>query len=199
MTLKRKKKTRFSVSEKVMHPQYGPGQVTGVKHRELVEGFEHYYVIELLLNGATLYLPIREVEELGVRPVMSWAKLTRVLATLHDAPRRLSNDFRERQERVRAKLATARPIKLAEVVRDLTNRKQQSYLTKVDKDLLSRGRELLAAEVAAVTGTRMLDAHATINDMLKRKPRTDFHRTERVQEVDTVPTSKQKALASTTV
>jgi CarD family transcriptional regulator len=187
MTLKRKKKTRFSVGEKVMHPKYGPGRVTGVEHRELVEGFEHYYVIEMLMNSATLYLPMGEVEELGVRPVMSWAKLTRVLATLHDVPRRLSKDFRERQERVRAKLASAHPIKLAEVIRDLTDRRRQSYLTKVDKDLLRRGQELLAAEIAAVTGTKVLDAHVTINDVMKRKPATDFDRSGRAQATNKAP------------
>jgi CarD family transcriptional regulator len=174
MMLKRKKKTRFSVGAKVVHPRYGPGQVTGVEHRELVQGFEHYYVIKLLMNGATLYIPMRKVEELGVRPVMSRAKLNRVFATLHDAPCRLSKDFRERQEQARAKLATARPIKLAEVVRDLTNRRRQSYLTKVDKDLLSQGRELLAAEIAVVTESKVLEAHAIISDMMKRKPTTDL-------------------------
>jgi CarD family transcriptional regulator len=187
MTLKRKKKIRFSVGEKLVHPRYGPGRVSGVEHRELVKGFENYYVIELLMNGATLYLPMRKVEELGVRPVMSWAKFARVLATLHSAPRRLSKDFRERQEQARAKLATARPIKLAEVVRDLTNRRRQGYLTKVDKDLLSRGRELLAAEIAAVTGEKVLDAHVIISDMMRHKPTIDFDQTERARAASKAP------------
>ena len=91
-----------------------------------------------------------------------------------------------------AKLATARPIKLAEVVRDLTGRRRQSYLTKVDKDLLSRGRELLAAEIAAVTETQVFDAHATINEMIKREPTTDFDRFERAQ-------ATSEALAPATV
>jgi CarD family transcriptional regulator len=180
-------KTQFSVGDRVVHPQYGPGQITGVEHRELVEGFEHYYVIKLLMNGGTLYVPMRGVEELGLRPVMSWARLARVLATLHDVPGRLSKDFRERQERVRTELATARPIKLAEVVRDLTGRRRRSYLTKVDKELLNRGRELLAAEIAAVTGTEVLDAHTTINDMMKRKPTADYRRSRPVQATGEAP------------
>jgi CarD family transcriptional regulator len=173
MKLKRKKKTRFAVGEQVVHPQYGPGKVTGVEHRELVQGFEHYYVIELVINGATLYLPMRKIEELGVRPVMSQDKLNRALATLRATPRRLSKDFKKRQGQARTKLATARPIKLAEVVRDFTNRRRQSRLTKVDKALLDRGQELLAAEIAALTGTGVPDAHAIINDMLERKSATD--------------------------
>ena len=158
---------KFSVGDKVMHPQYGPGQITGVEHRELVEGFEHYYVIELLMDGSTLFIPMRNVEELGVRPVMSQARLTGVFDTLRGMPRRLSKDFKVRQARVRKKLATARPIKLAEVVRDLTGRNRRSYLTKVDRALLDRGRELLAAEVAAASGTEVIYAHQEMDAALK--------------------------------
>jgi CarD family transcriptional regulator len=158
---------KFSVGDKVMHPQYGPGQITGVEHRELVEGFEHYYVIELLMDGSTLFIPMRNVEELGLRPVMSQARLARVFDTLRGMPQRLSKDFKVRQARVRKKLATARPIKLAEVIRDLTGRNRRSYLTKVDRALLDRGRELLAAEVAAVSGTEVIYAHQEMDAALK--------------------------------
>jgi CarD family transcriptional regulator len=157
----------FSVGDKVMHPQYGPGQITGVEHRELVEGFEHYYVIELLVDGSTLFVPMRNIEELGVRPVMSQARLARVFETLRGMPRRLSKDFKVRQARVRKKLATARPMKLAEVVRDLTGRNRRSYLTKVDRALLDRGRELLASEVAVVSGTEVIYAHQEMDAALK--------------------------------
>lgn len=158
---------KFTVGDKVMHPQYGPGQITGVEHRELVEGFEHYYVIELLMDGSTLFIPMRNIEELGVRSVMSQARLTRVFDTLRGMPRRLSKDFKVRQARIRKKLATARPIKLAEVVRDLTGRNRRSHLTKVDRALLDRGRELLAAEVAAVSGTEVIYAHQEMDAALK--------------------------------
>lgn len=157
---------QFSVGDKLMHPQYGPGEITAMENRELMEGFKHYYVIELIMDGSTLYVPMRKMDELGMRPVMSRVKLAQVLATLRSMPRRLSKDFKERQGRIREKLASARPIKLAEAVRDLTGRRRRSRLTKVDKALLNRGRELLAAEMAMVTGTDILYAHETIDAAL---------------------------------
>lgn len=158
---------QFMVGDKVVHPQYGPGHIVSVQHRELVEGFEHYYVIELLMNGSTLYIPMRKMDELGLRPVMSQAKLSRVLETLRDMPRRLSKDFKVRQARIREKLGTARPIKLAEAIRDLSGRKRRSHLTKVDRDLLDRGREMLAAEIAMATGTDVIYAHEAMDTALR--------------------------------
>lgn len=156
----------FSVGEQVVHPQYGPGRVIGVEHRELVEGFEHYYVIELFIDKSTLFIPMCKMNELGVRSIMSQAKLRRVLKSLQEVPKRLSKDFKVRQERIREKLATARPTKVAEVIRDLTARKRRSHLTKVDRRLLDRGRKFLAAEIAAANGVDLLYGLQTIDRAL---------------------------------
>ena len=157
---------QFSIGDKVVHPQYGPGKIVSAEHRELMEGLEHYYVIELLIDDSTLFIPMRKMDELGVRPVMSHAKLTRVLSSLRATPKRLSKDFKVRQARIREKLATARPIKVAEAIRDLIGRRRRSHLTKVDERLLKRGRELLATEMALVNGIDVVNAHQTIDAAL---------------------------------
>jgi CarD family transcriptional regulator len=171
---------QFSVGDKVMHPQYGPGRITHVQHRELVEGFEHYYVIELSKNGSTLFVPVRKSEELGMRPVMSRAKISRVLETLRAVPDLLSKDFKKRQTRIREKLATARPIKVAEAVRDLTWRRHRKHLTKVDKELLDRGRDILAEEMALASGTDAIYAHQTMDTVLKSAIKGQRDEKERV-------------------
>ena len=156
----------FSVGDKVMHPKVGAGQITGVEHRELVQGFEHYYVIKLLSQNSTLYTPISKMNDLGVRLVMSHNKFRRVVDTLRSTPSLLSKNFKKRQGRVREKIDTGLPIKLAEVVRDLTYLKEHRRLTKVDQDLLSKGRELLATEMALATDTDMVEIHETIDAAL---------------------------------
>jgi CarD family transcriptional regulator len=158
---------QFSVGDKVMHPRHGPGEVTDLAHRELVEGFEHYYVIKSLTDKRVIYVPVRMADELGLRPIMSQALLARVLFTLAGVPQRLSQDFQVRQERIREKLATARPLKVAEAVRDLTHRRRQEYLTMVDQRLLDRARDFLVSEIAVITGTDALEATGRIDTALR--------------------------------
>jgi CarD family transcriptional regulator len=184
----------FSVGDKVMHPQYGPGIVTRMEHRELVRGFEHYFVVKMLMDESTLFIPVRQIEELGVRPVMSQAKLARVLMTLQEVPDRLSKDFKVRQARIREKLASARPTKLAEAVRDLTQRRRRKSLTKVDKRLLTRARELLASEMAAADDVDVLYAHQTIDRALAADQTSGEKPTKREAAVGASPTSERERL-----
>lgn len=155
-----------SIGDKVVHPIHGAGQVTGVEHQELVEGFKHYYVIKIAGKGLTVLVPMRKMDELGVRPVVSRAGLARVLDTLGSKPRELPEDYRERQGRIRERLRTGSPIQVAEVVRDLTRYQRLDHLTRADSRLLDRGRELLAAEIALVADTKVTDANEMIDAAL---------------------------------
>jgi CarD family transcriptional regulator len=153
---------KLSVGDRVVHPKHGAGKITGIEQLELVEGFEHYYVIEIGDNGLVVRVPIRSMEELGVRPVMSASRLDRVLDTLHSAPDRLSTNFKTRQARIKEKLRSNRPVKIAEVIRDLAWRKQESHLSPTDARLLSHGQEMLATEIALVTNAELSDARQMI-------------------------------------
>lgn len=157
---------RFSIGDKIMHPKFGAGRITGEAHRELVKGFEHYYVINVVGTGATAYVPMRKMDELGVRQVMSRNKLTQVFNTLRSTPRELSTDYKQRQARVQEQLQTCRPIQVAEAVRDLTWHRKRKRLTQKDETLLNQGRELLASEMALATDTQIADAEQTIETVL---------------------------------
>jgi CarD family transcriptional regulator len=156
----------FSVGDQVVHPKHGAGQITDTEQLELVKGFEHYYVIGMEAKDLIVRVPVRKMEELGVRPVMARSRLKRVLDTLRETPRQLSANYKTRQTRINEKLKTGRPLKIAEVVRDLTWHRRRKQLSETDSRLLNHGREFLATEIALVTDSEPAEARQTITDAL---------------------------------
>jgi CarD family transcriptional regulator len=156
----------LSVGDQVVHPKFGAGQITGIEQLELVEGFDNYYVIAIGDRGLVLRVPIRKMEELGVRPVMTPARMDRVLETLRSTPALLSTNFKTRQARLKEKLKTGRPRKIAEVIRDLTWLKRQNHLSPTDTRLLNQGQDVLATEIALVTDTKLMEARQMIDTAL---------------------------------
>jgi len=156
------KAMQFSVGDKVVHPYHGPGWIAGIEYRELLAGTKRYYVIEIPGQGLTLYMPVGKADEVGMRPAMSQSRFPRVLSMLRGRPRPLPEDYRERQEQIGAQLKTGRVMQLARVVRDLSWHRERAHLTKVDFDHLRQGRDLLAAEMALVSGDAVADASKLI-------------------------------------
>jgi CarD family transcriptional regulator len=153
----------YEIGDKIMHPAHGAGEITAVKDIELVEGFEHYYEIRIPAESLTLNIPMRKMDEMGVRPVMKAKKLERVLETLSAIPEELSDNYKSRLAVIDRKIKSGEPIPLAEAVRDMTWRDETGSLTRGDAKLLSVAREQLAAEMALVMGadvnraTRLMD------------------------------------------
>jgi CarD family transcriptional regulator len=176
---------QFSVGNKVMHPKFGAGEITGEEHRELVKGFRHYFVIKILATQGTAYVPVRKMIELGVRPVMSGVKLSQVLDTLRSVPRWLSKDFKERQAWVQEMLETGHPLPIAEAIRDLTYHGRSRHLTQKDEKLLKRGRELLATEMALAANLQVVDAEEAIDAALEVAMASEFDDFGRAQKIHT--------------
>jgi CarD family transcriptional regulator len=143
---------QFSEGDKVVHPLYGPGQISGLVSRELVDGPRSYYVIDMPDQGLTLHVPVDKAEVLGIRPVMPRSMLVQVLKTLRSSPSRLPDDAKQRQVQLDAQFKTGEVLPLARIVRDLSWHGQRAHLTKRDSDLLKHGQERLAAEMAMVSG-----------------------------------------------
>jgi CarD family transcriptional regulator len=157
---------QFAVGDKVVHPHHGPGQITGIEHKEFMHGMENYYVIEIPAQGLTLHIPKHRMQEIGVRPAMLQTEFGHVLDILRSAPHPLPQDHKERQEQILERLKTGQPDDLAEAVRDLAWYQKLSHLTKKDTDYMDRGRKLLAAEMALVADTEMAEADRTIESTL---------------------------------
>lgn len=152
----------FSVGDKVVHPNYGPGWIAGLERWAFTNGERSYYVIEIPDQGLTVHLPVAKADEVGVRMAMSPSRLSQVLSTLRSDPHRLPDDYRERQEQIDEKVRTGNVMQLAQVVRDLTWHGERAHLTKRDADLLKQGQDLLAAEMALVSGDDISDSNRLI-------------------------------------
>jgi CarD family transcriptional regulator len=162
---------QFSVGDKVVHPHHGPGWIVSIERRELLDGTKRYYVIEIPGQRLTVYMPVDKADEVGVRLAISQSRLPRVLNMLRGRPHLLPEDYRERQEQICAQIRTRQVMQLARVVRDLTWHRKRAHLTKADSDYLKLGRDLLAAEMALVSGKGVSDTseliEATITAAMK--------------------------------
>ena len=156
----------FDIGDKVVHPTYGAGQVTGIKKQDLLEQYHRYYIIDLAVDHRTLMIPVSKAEEIGLRSISQQAALSQVWHTLGAAAETLPDDYKRRQERIQEKLKTGDAIRVAEVIRDLYALKRGDHLTSFDTKLLERAQQFLACEVALVEGVQVSEANRMISETL---------------------------------
>jgi CarD family transcriptional regulator len=153
---------QFSVGDIVVHPRHGPGRITGVERWDVLDDGRQYYTVEIPAQDLILHIPVDKVEEAGMRPAIPPSQLPQILRTLRRQPIELPDDYKERQEQIEVVLKEGQVLTLACAVRDLTWHGERAHLTKRDGDLLRQVEELLAAEMALVSGDDVSDAISLI-------------------------------------
>lgn len=156
----------YSVGDKVVHPGYGPGVIKSIERRQVIGEAKQYYVIDMLTGGGTLMTPVAKADKVGLRLAIGDRAIARLLRSLTGTPGTLSNDFRERQIEIEERLRAGDIFAIAELVRDLAWHDQVHRLTKRDQQLMQRGEELIAGELALIKGIEIKDAINQIQTIL---------------------------------
>jgi len=152
--------------------------VKGVESREISGEVASFYVLEVVRRPAgqgRLMVPVDAGGQRLRRP-MSSSDADGVLTTLAGRKATLSDSWQERFSEVEAKIRSGRPIRLAEVVRDLDGEKSISVR---EKDLLKDARRVLCSELAHVKKVAPAKAEALLESALKRRTRKTNNRKSR--------------------
>jgi len=160
-------KLTYQVGDKIVHPVYGAGIITGITQKSIAGDLRRYYVIDPMTYDMQIMVPVERVKDLGLRKVLKRSGIARVLRVLRSTPDELTGDHKERQELATEKLQSANPVEIAGVIRNLSwHQKRKGHLGAKDTRLLERARNLLAGELAVAEGLEIENALARIETAL---------------------------------
>ena len=159
----------FQVGETVIHPNYGAGVITEIKERRTLGAGKRYYSIELLGDPGTIVMvPLGNEDKVGLRPPISKSRVSHLWRILHAAPQALPSEHKKRYAVVEDRLRDGDVFQIAEAVRDLAWRREETRdLTRVGKRLYETGLGFLASELAVVQGSDVHTAEAQIAERLE--------------------------------
>src|SRR3569833_4042436 len=115
----------FTVSNHVVYPAHGVGQIAGVETQEVAGLSLEVYVITFDHEKMTLRVPTRKAKTAGLRPLAAGDVVTQALSTLKGRARVKRTMWSRRAQEYAAKINSGALISIAEVVRDLHRAENQ--------------------------------------------------------------------------
>lgn len=136
----------MDIGDTVLHPKYGVGRIDSIEEREADGKTRDYYVIPKPSISSTIFVPVDDADELGLRPVSSPDKLKRVLEILTGEADDTSEPVSLRE------LSWTDPIALAQAIRRQAAEPKSRYPKVSEQHQLKRAKKLLAEEISVVLG-----------------------------------------------
>ncbi|WP_186764260.1 CarD family transcriptional regulator [Arthrobacter yangruifuii] len=146
----------FSEGQVLVHPHHGPAVVMSYQTHPRMQ--KDCIVLEVQSSRLMVWVPVDQVEHVGLRPVLDGAGLAALFAVLKspadDEDPQWSRRFKENSE----KIATGDPMVIAAVVRNLMLREADRGLSQAEREMLRHARRPLLTEISLALGISEDDA-----------------------------------------
>jgi CarD family transcriptional regulator len=164
-------KLGFRLSEFIVYPAHGVGQIIGIEVQE-VAGFSlELFVVSFIKDKMILKVPTAKVTAVGMRKLAELEVVDKALSTLSGRARVKRTMWSRRAQEYEAKINSGDLVTIAEVVRDLYRSDTQPEQSYSERQLYEAALDRMAREVAAVR--KLIDSEAlkVIESFLLKGPR----------------------------
>ncbi|GAB6153038.1 CarD family transcriptional regulator [Desulfosporosinus burensis] len=143
----------FKVGDKVVYPMHGAGIIESIEEREVLGEIRQYYVMHLPVGNMKLFIPLSNVENLGLRQVISPAMVKDVLEVLRTKDTAATLAWNRRYRANLEKIKSGNIFEVANVVRSLSQRDHEKGLSTGEKKMYENACQILISELVLTEGS----------------------------------------------
>ncbi len=159
----------LTIGNKVIYPCQGPCLIGDVINKT-VDGRQmmFYQLIVLNSSGGKMFVPVDNVQNVGIRPLLRKNEIPKLLDRLKQ-PTQLIDNCKQRAQNNTRLLASGSAFDLAEVIESLTELSETKKLSMGEHRTLDRARALLVYELSEVIGGTKEEVEQKVDMALKAR------------------------------
>ncbi|MBE6101454.1 MAG: CarD family transcriptional regulator [Selenomonas ruminantium] len=135
------------VGDKVVYPMHGAGVIAGIEKCEVLGEGKSYYVLQMPLGNMKVMIPTDNVDNIGLRDIISEDKVGEVKGVLEDKPEKASGSWNRRFHANLDRMKTGNICDVAAVARNLILQDRQRKVSSGERRLMDLARQILISEL----------------------------------------------------
>ncbi len=143
----------YNIKDYIVYPKHGVGKIVAVEKAKIGDIDINFYKIFIEKEKLTLSIPLNQQSFL--RPVSSINQINKTISILKNKPKIKKTMWSRRAQEYEQKINSGKIYELAEVVRDLNNKKdlvaEQSYS---ERQLFEKAYNRLKSEIEVILGNK---------------------------------------------
>lgn len=153
----------FSIGDKVVYPMHGAGIIEAIEEKEILGKKRKYYIMKMPLGDMKVMIPLDNVEDIGLREIISLTEVEQVMAVLNDDISKMPKNWNRRYRANMDKIKSGDIYEVAAVVRNLMLRDKEKGLSTGERKMLSNAKQILISELVLARGIDEKTAEELIN------------------------------------
>jgi len=160
----------FKVGDKVIHWNYGLGEIIQLDDKLLTDKMTQCYVVRI--RDLTIWVPVNDMGKCSLRLPTPKSEFENLFAILSSPGEPLSSDRLERKTYLFEIMKDGKLDGICRVVRDLSNYRRAKKLNDHDKSMLEHARNFLLNEWKLSLSVPMAQAEQELKSLLGEPTKT---------------------------
>ncbi len=156
----------LKVGDNAVYPGHGAGRVLSIDTKEIMGTKHSFFTIEIIETGMKIMIPATNLQNVGLRPIISETEANEVIRILKTNEAKVDNQtWNRRYREYMEKIKTGSVFEIAEVLRDLFLLKVDKELSFGERKLLDTARSLLLKELRLAAKSTNFEEEKDIKDI----------------------------------
>lgn len=156
----------FHIGDKVVYPMHGAGIIEGVEEKEILGETRKYYVLRLPLKNMKVLLPVDNIDQLGLRSIISEEQVKGVFGVLEEDISSMPQNWNRRYRSNMEKVKSGDIYEVADVVRNLMLMDREKGLSTGERKMLTNSKQILVSELCLANDSTEKEILKLIDDAL---------------------------------
>ncbi|MDO5040812.1 MAG: CarD family transcriptional regulator [Peptoniphilus sp.] len=141
----------YNIGDKVVYPMHGAGVIVGVEDKNILGETRKYYILKMPIKEMKVMVPVNNVEEVGVREILSKEEMDDVLEVLSGYDKvKMPTNWNRRYRFNMDRIKTGDINEIAGVVRFLEKIDKEKSLSTGERKMLSGAKQIIVSEMMLV-------------------------------------------------
>lgn len=156
----------YNIGDKIVYPMHGAGVIESIEEREILGQKKNYYVVKIPVGDMKVMIPINNVEDIGIREIISTKEADKVFAVLSEHDANANANWNKRYRENMSKIKSGNIYEVAGVVRSLMQREKDKGLSTGERKMLSSAKQILVSELVLAKNMEQLEIEQIINNYI---------------------------------
>ena len=147
---------------------HGAGVIAGIENCEVLGEGKSYYVLQMPLGNMKVMIPTDNVDNIGLRDIISEDKVGEVKDVLEDKPEKASGSWNRRFHANLNRMKTGNICDVAAVARNLILQDRQRKVSSGERRLMDLARQILISELVYACDKTPDEVEGWVDDILDK-------------------------------
>jgi CarD family transcriptional regulator len=138
----------FKVGDKVVYPNHGVGVVQAIRELDYGGANGTFISLKILSSDSIVMVPVENSKAVGLRKLVSKAKVRKVLDRLRTSDVEVPQDWKGRYQENQDKMRSGDLEQVSDVLKNLTYLNSIKTLSYRERKMLDRARALVVSELS---------------------------------------------------